>query len=393
VAVDSKKRPAGIARGNRPGGGDSTVVDASGRPVARGLPGTAVDDQDRGPSRPSPVGEAAPTAPPLVSGTDPAEDHPSQRLLTWPPAPRLLIRGGLAAALILAAVLTNRSFLGWGLFVVFAVLFVPVGRLRSFVLSFVPYGAVWFVFTALRSLADETVLARTINLHVARFERWLFDGQLPTIRLQDRFFDPSHLHWWDYFLTGVHWSYFLVPHMVAVRLWYKHPAIFKHYLWAMTLLLTVGLFIYFLIPANPPWLSGEQFNSPAAPTVLRVMERVGEQLGGGLYQASYRVIGESNPIAAMPSIHMAITFLLVFPARHFGRRWRLLALVYAGLMGLALVYLGEHYVVDVVAGMAVAAYGWWAAGSWLGRVAPQIERRLRAVDPPVSPVPAGVKTR
>ena len=106
------------------------------------------------------------------------------------------------------------------------------------------------------------------------------------------------------------------------------------------------------------------------------MEPVGRALGGGIYAASYRVIGESNPIAAMPSIHMAITFLLVFVAGAANRRWRTPALVYAGLMGLALVYLGEHYVVDVAIGMLVTAYGWFAAGIWLGRVAPVLRSRF-----------------
>lgn len=292
------------------------------------------------------------------------------------PPRRIVIRAGIAILLIGASLATNRSYLGWGLFVVVAVLIVPVGRARSFLLSFLPYATVWFLFTALRSLADETVLARTLNTNVARVERWLFGGQLPSVTLQDRFFDPSHLQWYDYFLSFIHWSYFFVPHLVAVRLWQKHPALFRHYLSAMALLLTVGLFIYFLIPSNPPWMAGEQFNSPAAATVLRVMEPVGRHLGGGLYNASYRVIGESNPIAAMPSIHMAITFLLVFPARAFGRRWRLLALFYAACMGTALVYLGEHYVVDIAVGMLVAAYGWFAAGSWLNLIAPLVNQRF-----------------
>lgn len=290
---------------------------------------------------------------------------------------RRLIRGrrhlwprvGLALVLITVAAFTNRAFLGWGLFVVFGVLFVPLARARSFVLSFVPYGAVWFIFTALRSLADETILARTVNLRVAAFERFLFDGQLPTVTLQHRFFDPDNLHWWDYFLTSIHWSYFFVPHLVAIRLWHKHPSLFKHYLASMTMLLAVGLGIYFLIPANPPWMAGEQFNSPAAPTVLRVMQPVAENLGGGVYQASYRVIGESNPIAAMPSIHMAITFLLVFPALRFGRWWKILAFSYAASMGLALVYLGEHYVIDIVVGVLVTSYGWYTAGAWRRRLA------------------------
>ncbi len=294
----------------------------------------------------------------------------------------LAIRIGIGAALIVAATLTNRSFLGWGLFVTFAIVLVPLGRIRSFALSFVPYAAVWFFFTAARSFADETALARTLNLHVARFERWLFGGELPTISLQDAFYDPTRIQVHDYFLTGIHWSYFIIPHFLAVRAWQRDPKLFRHYLSALTLLLGVGLGIYFLIPSNPPWLAGESLDSPAAATVIRIMEPVGESLGGGLYQASYKVVGESNPIAAMPSIHMAITFLLVFPAGYFGRRWKTLAWIYSALMAAALVYLGEHYIVDIAVGMLIAAYGWWAAGAWLSSRALSISRSH-----PFQPIP------
>ncbi len=297
-------------------------------------------------------------------------------LLHHPPSDRFLLRLAIAAAIVVVAVFTNRTFLGWGLFVTLAVLFVPVGRARSFILSFVPYAMTWFLFGFFRSFADETILARTLNGQVARLERWLFGGQLPTIWLQEQFFDPAHLRWQDYFLTGIHWSYFLVPHLVAIRLWQTDPPLLRRYLSATALLLAVGLGIYFLIPANPPWLAPDPVNSPTAAQVVRVMEPVGRTLGGGIYAASYRVIGESNPIAAMPSIHMAITFLLVFVAAAATPRWRTPALVYAALMGLALVYLGEHYVVDVLVGMLVTAYGWFAAGVWLGRVAPVLRSRF-----------------
>src|SRR3954464_4353941 len=103
----------------------------------------------------------------------------------------ITIRLILGLVLVAIALLTNLGFLGWGLFVVFAVLFVPIGRARSFVFSFVPYAAVWFIFTALRSLADETRLAKTLNTNVSRLERWLFNGQLPTVILQDRLYHPG----------------------------------------------------------------------------------------------------------------------------------------------------------------------------------------------------------
>lgn len=280
--------------------------------------------------------------------------------------------------MVVVAIGTDRGFLGWGLFATIAVLFVPLGRARSFIVSFVPYALVWFLFSAGRSLADETLLARILNTNVARFERWFFGGQLPTIVLQERFLDPTNLRWHDYGLTFVHWSYFLVPHAVAVRLWQKDPPRFRRFLSAMTLLLAVGLGVYFLIPSNPPWLAPDAVNSPAGVQVVRVMDPVGKALGGGLYAASYRVVGESNPIAAMPSIHAAITFLLAFAVASGGRRWRGLAWSYAALMGFALVYLGEHYIVDVAVGLLIAAYGWFAAGLWFRRAAPVLRARLAA---------------
>jgi len=282
----------------------------------------------------------------------------------------------IGAALIVISRYTNLGFLGWGLFVVFGVLLMPIARARSFVFAFVPYAAIWFVFTALRSLADETVLAETLNTKVFAFERWLFNGQIPTIMLQDRFYDKDNLHWYDYFFTSVHWSYFIIPHAVAIWLWHKHPERFRHYLSGLTILLAVGLVIYFLIPSNPPWMAPEPINSPAPAPVYRVMEQVARQIGGGLYEASYNVIGESNPIAAMPSMHMAATFYLVFPAWYAGRRWFIAALIYSFLMGLTLVYTGEHYVIDVTIGSLVATYGWFAAGTWIRVMAPLFRSHL-----------------
>jgi len=297
-------------------------------------------------------------------------------LLQWPPSRRTIVRVGIAVAIVLSSVLTNRSFVGWGLFATIAVLLVPVGRVRSALLSFVPYAGVWFIFSALRSFADETMLAQTMNTRVWNFERWLFGGQLPTITLQDRFFNPAQLRFQDYFLTGIHWSYFIVPHIVAVRIWHRDPRLFRQYLSAMTLLLGIGLCIYFLVPSDPPWLSPDPVNSPAAAQVQRIMDPVGNRVGGGLYDASYKVIGESNPIAAMPSIHMAITWLLFFIGNRAGRPWRFLAGGYAICMAAALVYLGEHYVIDVVVGMLIASYGWIAARTWISRIAPALGNRF-----------------
>lgn len=318
------------------------------------------------------------------SGPDPKNDPPSKPTLSAalnsrdPSQIKSAIRPSHIARLALAVILmivsyyTNRGFLGWGLLFILGVLVVPVGRARAFLIGFIPYAGVWFLFTAGRSLADETIFARTVNLYVPDFERQLFNDRLPTVRLQDRFFTPGDPGWLDYFMTGVHWSYFIVPHLVAIIIWYKRPELFLRFFSAMTLMLGIGLAIYFLIPTNPPWLAPEPINSPSAAVIYRVMESVGKQLGGGIYEASYAVIGESNPRAAMPSIHLAFTALLIFPAFAFGKRWGYLAVLYTAVMGLALVYMGEHYVVDLAVGFMCAAYGWYGAGAWWDIAAPNV---------------------
>jgi len=329
----------------------------------------------------------------LEAGADPLHPFPpevSKRLLTVDRT--FVIRIAIAVVLIAISAVTNRGFLGWGLLFVMGVLVVPIGRARSFLIAIVPYAGVWFIFTALRSLADETIFARTLNLYVAEFERELFGGRIPTLRLQDKYFEPGSAGWLDYFLTFVHWSYFVVPHVAAVLIWYKRPALFRRFLSGMALMLAMGLAIYFLIPSNPPWLAPEPINSPSAAVVYRIMETVGKELGGGVYEASYRVIGESNPRAAMPSIHLAFTALLIFPAFAFSKRLGYLAVTYTALMGLALVYLGEHYVTDLFVGFLCAAWGWYAAGAWLNEAVPVVRSLAKQPPEKVQAVPVPVQS-
>jgi membrane-associated phospholipid phosphatase len=298
------------------------------------------------------------------------------------------IRIAIGVGLVVLSLFTNRSYLGWGLIALLAVLIVPTGRARSFIAAIVPYAGVWFIFTFLRSLADETVLAQTLNTKVPQFERWLFGGELPTIRLQAAFYDAGTIHWWDYYFTFIHWSYFIIPHAVVGWLWWRHKRRFQQYLGALTLLLTTGLLIYFIIPTNPPWMAPESIDSPGAPVVLRIMEPIAKELGGGLYQAGYKIVGESNPIAAMPSIHFAVTFLLVWAAKDQGRIWTTLAWFYAFSMGAALVYMGEHYIVDVIIGGLVTTYSWFAAGAWLSRY--EDTDLAEYIEPDVAPKPGAV---
>lgn len=60
----------------------------------------------------------------------------------------------------------------------------------------------------------------------------------------------------------------------------------------------------------------------------------------------------------MPSIPFAGTAVIAWAARRCGAILSGAALLYTLLMGIALVCLGEHYVLDLAVGGALAGAGW-----------------------------------
>ena len=60
---------------------------------------------------------------------------------------------------------------------------------------------------------------------------------------------------------------------------------------------------------------------------------------------------EGNPFAAMPSLHFGISVVAARLLSDVGRGPGALGWAYALTLGFGLVYLGEHYVIDLVAGL------------------------------------------
>jgi hypothetical protein len=285
-----------------------------------------------------------------------------QRLLVWSRMRRsILLRLAGAIIVVSGIALVNPSFLGWGAAVTATILAVPSARFKSYTAAFLPYGLAWLIFTLLRALADETGIPLRTD-EVTAVERWLFLGTTPTIWLQVNLFDPSRIAWYDYATTLIHWSYFFVPHVAAIIIWKNSPALYRRFLLTIIITLGIGLIVYFLTPAAPPWLTADR-----APQqdIFRVMANVGRSINSSVYDRTYNVLGDPNPVAAMPSLHQAITFVVFLYARHVGRLWGVIGFVYAVAMGFSLVYTGEHYVIDAVVGSAIAIYAYVYAGKWL----------------------------
>jgi membrane-associated phospholipid phosphatase len=312
------------------------------------------------------------------SGEDgPFTDSPlsrQKRLRAWAIRRRaILTRLAIGIVIVTGCLLINPSFLGWGTAVTAAIIAVPVSRFRQYSAAFLPYGMAWLIFTFFRAMADETGIPLRTE-EVTAVERWLFFGATPTIWLQERLFDPVNIAWYDYLTTFIHWSYFFVPHAAAIIIWKKSPQLYRRYLATTILTLGVGLAIYFLSPAAPPWLTADRAPQP---DIFRVMANVGRSLNSSLYDRTYSVLGDPNPVAAMPSLHTAITWVVFLFALHYGKRVWIPALIYALSMIFSLVYTGEHYVIDAIVGAAIATYAYIISGRWLMHTIPIFDRIRR----------------
>lgn len=178
-------------------------------------------------------------------------------------------------------------------------------------------------------------------------------GAVPTVWLQQRLVDGA-AHWYDAAAALVYVTHFFNIPMVTALVWFRLRDQFKRWVAAVLSFAVLGISGYVAYPAAPPWLASELGEIGA---VDRISSLGWEYLNLGLI-ADLTVQGQSgsNPVAAMPSLHAGSAMLVaLFLWRVASTLWRGVLFVYVVLMALTLVYTGEHYVVDVVAGWLVAS--------------------------------------
>jgi membrane-associated phospholipid phosphatase len=105
-----------------------------------------------------------------------------------------------------------------------------------------------------------------------------------------------------------------------------------------------------------------------------MMVEYGEDFWKDGWGSLYSVFG-GNPLAAMPSLHFATSLMAALLLAEVGPIAGALGFAYAATLGFALVYLGEHYVVDLLAGAALTV----GVRRWGPRAGPMIDRFGRAV--------------
>jgi hypothetical protein len=190
---------------------------------------------------------------------------------------------------------------------------------------------------------------RVLVEYPIRFDRAVF-GSAPTVVLQRALARPGRTTALDHALVYVHWAWFIQPHLAAAWILWRHPARFPRAGTMICAVFDLGLIGYFAVPTAPPWWAAEQGRIPG---MRRIMAEVGQRVWGRLWSPLYGFLG-GNPLAAMPSLHFATSLMAARMLAETGPAAGAAGWTYAGVLGFALVYLGEHYVVDLAAGALLA---------------------------------------
>jgi membrane-associated phospholipid phosphatase len=219
---------------------------------------------------------------------------------------------------------------------------------------------------------DPEALLRRVRIdYPVRIDRVIGLGELPGARLQRRFGSPGAVRRPEQVLVWAHWIWFLVPHGTVAWHLVRRPERFERAAVSIYAVFDIGLLGYWGLPTAPPWYAAQHGH---APELRRMMVEHGEVFWRGRWDALYGSLA-GNPLAAMPSLHFATSVMAAHLLADAGTLPGVIGWTYATTLGIALVYLGEHYVIDLVAGLALTE-SVRAAGP---RAAPALRAISRAI--------------
>ena len=178
-------------------------------------------------------------------------------------------------------------------------------------------------------------------------------GVVPSVWLQRHLVDGSP-HWYDAVAALVYVTHFVSLPLVTGVVWFRMRDRFASWVVAVLTFTALGIGTYVVYPAAPPWLAYDQ---RTIGTVSRISDLGWQYLHlDPVAHVTALGQGASNPVAAMPSLHAGAALLItafLWPGLRWGARAMLTC--YTLLMGWTLVYSGEHYACDVLAGWLTAA--------------------------------------
>jgi membrane-associated phospholipid phosphatase len=144
-----------------------------------------------------------------------------------------------------------------------------------------------------------------------------------------------------------------------VLFWFKDKAVYRRYTYSLVVTSYLALLTFVAFPTYPPWL---------ARTALNLLPS-----GDGMLPTAFQNVaavflsGESDKVAAFPSLHAAYATLFSIFMFKLGRKYGLVSLPILGGVYFSIVYLGQHFLVDLLGGVAYASISVYAVDRLMAR--------------------------
>lgn len=267
------------------------------------------------------------------------------------------IVGLVGTAVFLIVFIKTPSFPTPDKILVFSTLVAMIfGQAINLLKRFLPFVGLLLVYESFRGLVP--YLNNHVNfLWMPSVDRLLWFGKLPTWWLQ-QYLWHGQVAWYDFVFYGAYTLHFVLPFALAAYIWKTKEAYYWRYVATFVLVSFAAFVTFLLFPAAPPWMASQK---GLIEPITRVSSYVWAAFGIHDFPSVYNKISP-NPVAAVPSLHAAYSFLFAFYiTRLYRSKWRLVAWTYPALIWFGTVYMGEHYLIDALLGIAYAYASYLAA--------------------------------
>ena len=264
----------------------------------------------------------------------------------------------------------DRISVAFSLFIFLACAFIGKPLLTWLVLIFDvgAYALMWYLYEITRGGADGGpggTPAFPIQAESLRnIDRFLFFGHDPNLVLQRWLMKPT-VTWYEKILSTVYFTHFVFPIVCMAVLWVISHRQWGRFMRRFATLLFIACIMFIVLPSAPPWMLG----SARHPYKIAEFASLKRNTGRGFVSLGFSGFVKSwvkgqdwaNEIAAMPSLHCG--FALIVPLFFFRwiRQWwvKALLLLFPATMLFALVFFGEHWVIDGLVGWAIVVFSFW----------------------------------
>lgn len=243
----------------------------------------------------------------------------------------------------------------------FASLFIK--RARNFFFDWFPFIFLLISYDFLRGFADNLISSVNYSLAI-QADQWIFKT-LPTVSLQKAFLHLPYLSWYDYAATVIYFLHFALPLAFAFLLWINNRKHFREFTTGIIVVSYIAWATFLIFPAAPPWLAQKEGYIDG---VTKIMDLTLQSFPTRLNLPTVYTNFNPNPVAAIPSLHAAYTFLIFLFALKFFKKRGLIFFPYVIAVWVSIVYLGEHYVFDVFTGAIYATFSYLLAKQVLHQI-------------------------